>query len=181
MMQISLIVPLHGDTGYARELHKYVYEYWKPHHVKEIIYVKSDVNNHLPELNSQGNIKTYTFAGATNCACLEAGAFEATGDVLFFVRPGTFPSPHYYKLIQECIQNYGPAGILIKGSSVVFWQRLQAILPLCCVLLFMDTDNFFITRHLFHLNSRHVPIYKSSSFSKTIHQYAIAFNAKLVV
>lgn len=180
-MKISLIVPLHGKAGDIRELNRYVQGYGSYQSVKEIIFIITSCHDQeLPSLWKERKVKAITFAGATSKACLEAGAFEATGDILFFLKPGTFPRPQFDQLILASLQSNSKAGILAHASSSSLWQSIISRLPLRCALCFTKTDNFFTTRCLFHLKSKYLPRRPSGSFSQAIRQFAVSFNAAIV-
>jgi hypothetical protein len=178
---ISLIVPLHGHAAYAHALISFVRHNAEPQHVKEIVFINTLPNQQLSLPEEENKVKVITFTGATTIECLEAGAFEATGEVLFFIQPGTLPLAHFDKVILDFVQSREQAGILRNTSSSLWLKKLKSRLPTSFVLRFVKADNFFITRRMFHLKSTLQPIQKEFvSFSESIYLYAVSFRAKLV-
>ncbi|MCJ8163213.1 hypothetical protein MKJ04_00055 [Pontibacter sp. E15-1] len=178
-MKISVIVPLHESVGYAQALLQAVRNNSSPAHIKEVIFVGASENLPLQQLEETGKVRVLVFAGAGHRACLEAGAFEAKGDVLFFVAPGTFPEKGFDTAILTTIHQR-QAGIVRRSLATGWVQWLTSVLPLRCLLCFIKTDNFFSTRWLFHHKSKRVPRRQTVSFTQLMHQYAIAFGAQVV-
>lgn len=183
-MDISLIVPLHGEGNYAQELTAYVNATCDSQNVKEIIFISTDNNtdnNRQLLLLREKKVKAFTITKAANGACMEAGAFEASGDVLFFIKSGTFPVLNFDKIILACLQKKkGKAGVFQSASTPKIWQTFIKLLPVWYVFCFMRVDNLFTYRYLFHLKSKLLSRQKPDSFSSLIQKYAVTFNAKLI-
>ncbi|MFD2515799.1 hypothetical protein ACFSRY_18145 [Pontibacter locisalis] len=180
-MRISIIVPLSGEKEDTGEACRYLQYYATYQTVKEIIFISTkDQCSKLAVLDKEPKVKTLRFAGASKAACLEAGAFEATGDILLFLNPGTFPRPHFDQLILESLQNNNKAGVFAQVATDSVWNKIMAKLPLRCALCFMRVNNFFTTRHLFHLKSRQLSRHYSDTFKQVFHRYAISFKATLI-
>lgn len=179
-MKISIIVPLKGEASYACELEKFVKGNSQPQNVAEIIFISTVESMQLHKLGKEQKVRTLIFAGATSSDCLEAGAFEATGEILFFIKPGTFPAAHFDASILASMQRKARAGILRNGSPGGWWQQFSSMLPIGCVLCFVKADNLFTTRRMFHQKGKLLPRNEGRSFSRLIHQYALCFQAKVV-
>jgi hypothetical protein len=100
--------------------------------------------------------------------------------VLFFLKPDTFPAINFDTTILASLHKTIKAGILENTQSGGLLNRLKLLLPLRCVLCFIKADNFFISRHLFHLKTKFTPRKEVGSFAGLIEFYALAFRAKLV-
>ncbi|MBF8965494.1 hypothetical protein I0P70_19750 [Pontibacter sp. FD36] len=180
-MQISLIVPLEEKEGAIQELSRYVNGCAASPCVKEIIFIRTNGGHALPPyLGNAPKVKTLLFSGTTKADCLEAGAFEATGDILFFLKPGNFPGPQFDQLILASLQNNTKAGVLVQPDRGSLWRKIMAKLPLRCALCFITVNNFFTSRQAFHLRSRQDTTRKYGTFRQVLHQYAVSFRATLV-
>ncbi len=180
-MQISLIVPLQEKEEAIQELCRYVKCCAASQIVKEIILIRMNGDQVvMPYLGNTPKVRTLLFSGNSKSDCLEAGAFEATGDILFFLKPGLFPKPQFYQLILASVKNKTKAGVLMQPDRGSLWWRIRAMLPLRCALCFTSVNNFFTSRQAFHLKSRHYSLQKYGTFSQVLHQYAVSFKATLV-
>ncbi len=179
-MSISIIVPLNEETMYAQTLFEYVTENSQPVTIKELIFVCTQKNQLSQEWDQVEKVRVLTFEGASHAGCLEAGAFEATGDVLFFLAPGTFPESNFDAAILSSIQLKFRAGVLGEIPKRAWLRRLWKLLPSWCLLCFIKSDNFFTTRRIFHKKSKLMPKKQFSSIMQLFHQYALVFRAQVI-
>ncbi len=177
---ISVIVPLVGKAAYVNELLKYVEENCKGDYLQEIIFINTTQCEQVHNLKGKKIVRVLDFAGASFSKCLEIGAFEATGDVLFFLKPDTFPALNFGNIISASLRKKIKAGIIEKVASKGISQWLKYFLPLRCVLCFKKADNFFITRQLFYIKTKYVPRKEIRSFATLIEVYALVFKARLI-
>lgn len=180
-MKISMIVPLRGEEEDLNKMCSYIHCYSTYKTVKEIIFINTKGHYpKLPCLNKDSKVKVLRFPGASSMACLEAGAFEATGEVLLFLMPGTFLKSHFDQLILASLQSNRIAGILTQFSTNSVWQKVVAKLPLCCVLCFMSINNFYTSRLSFHMKSRPLSSKYAYTFRQVFYQFAVCFNATII-
>jgi hypothetical protein len=177
---ISIIVPLVDKIADATKLIDFVEENCQKEYLQEIIFINTTQNELVYKLRDDEKVRICNFLGASFSKCLELGAFEATGDVLLFLKPGALPVINFDTIILASFRNAVKAGILKSAFSGALLNRLSFFLPLRCVIYFIKADNFFIARRLFYLNTKYVPQKELRSFTSLIEMYALMFRAKLI-
>ena len=136
--------------------------------LEEIIIINGFEDSNLIKLAEKSHAKLYVFKNSDHKLKAEAGAFEAKGEILYFIKPGYFPPKDFeariicaVKLKNELGSLYHPwiAGIC-KFCNQTWMDRM--------VIFFSPMTNLFIRKNVFYRTGGLKYDGKTSSFKEFI-------------
>lgn len=148
-MKISIIVPITGDQTYLANLRSIIKESVPATHVAELILVKEFDPDGLGMVAEKPEAQLYIFHKTSLSQKFEAGAFEATGDIYYFLMPGYLPPLDFaIRIIRACVSHKELGTLSGKWTVQLFsflpFQVLEKIF-----LHSFSIDNLMISRNLF--------------------------------
>lgn len=148
-MKITLIVPITEDHRYLTNLRAIIEASVPAPHVAELILVKEFDPNGLGKVAEKPEAQLYIFHKTSLSQKFEAGAFEATGDIFYFLMPGYLPPLDFaIRIIRACVSHVELGTFPGKWTS-----RLFSFFPFRVLeKIFFHTfsiDNLMISRNLF--------------------------------
>ncbi len=149
-MKISIIIPSQNDTEYLRDLLVFLYKHTLPTHLQEVIIVNNFEDENLTKLAEKSHAKLYFFEGSSHRLKAEAGAFVATGEILYFIKPGFFPPKNFDRRIIKAVNLKKELGSLYHPfiAYCCKWMNLKQMDRL--IFFLSPMSNFFIKKKLFH-------------------------------
>jgi len=148
-MKISIIVPTENQETYLLSLINYIRLHTNDEQLEEIILVNSFEDAGLEKIAEKSHAKLYIFKSAKRGKRSEVGAFEAKGEILYFIKPGHFPPPDFAKRIIKASEKKLCLGT-VKSSLLYFlcksmrWDTLDRL-----VVATLPLNNVFISRKLY--------------------------------
>lgn len=151
-MKVSIIIPAHNEEKYMRDILDFIRRNTSDENIEEIIIVDAFRKKNLVKVAEKAHAKLYLVRNPDYKFCLDAGAFVASGDILYFIKPGCFPPPRFDdKIIHAVKTKYLSGGFLVKTRNRNMFQRLICMIINCGFSFsHIGKNSFFITRGLFH-------------------------------
>jgi len=167
-MKISIILPAQVNTDYMEKILPYLKANVSSDQLEEIIIIKGFEDGNLVKLAEKAHAKLYLFKNSNHKLKAEAGAFEAKGEILYFIKPGYFPPKDFAERIIRAVKLKNELGSLYhpriaricKFCNLVWMDRM--------VIFFLPMTNFFIRKNIFHLSGGLKYEGKTSSFHEFI-------------
>ncbi|WP_373496630.1 hypothetical protein [Aquiflexum sp.] len=167
-MKISIILPAQHNTDYMGKILPFLTANVSEEQLEEIIIINGFEDSNLIKLAEKSHARLYVFKNSDHKLKAEAGAFEAKGEILYFIKPGYFPPKDFaeriicaVKLKNELGSLYHPwiAGIC-KFCNQTWMDRM--------VIFFSPMTNFFIRKKVFYRSGGLKYDGKTSSFREFI-------------
>lgn len=151
-MKVSIIIPACNEEKYISDILRFIRANTRRENIEEIIIVEMFNRPNLVKVAERAHAKLFLAINPDFCFGLEAGAFEATGAVLYFIKPGCFPPPDFDERILHAVKTkYLTGGFRIRTESRNYLQRILCMLTNCGSLrLLIGNSSFFMTRRLYH-------------------------------
>jgi glycosyltransferase involved in cell wall biosynthesis len=151
-MKVSIIIPTNNEEKYIADILQFIRANTRSENIEDIIIVDAFNRKNLVKVAEKEHAKLYMVRNADYHFCLDAGAFESKGDILYFIKPGCFPPSNFDERIIHAVKTkYLTGGFLVKTKNGNFFQRMVCMF-INCGFSFSQIGNnsFFITRGLFH-------------------------------
>jgi glycosyltransferase involved in cell wall biosynthesis len=179
-MKISIIIPSQNNTEYLSKLLIYLKANISEYQLEEIIIVNDFEDKQFKKLAEKSHAKLYVFKDSNHKLKAEAGAFEAKGEILYFIKPGHFPPKDFaeriiaaVKLKYELGSLYHPlVGRICRFCNWVWMDRL--------VIFFSPMHNFFILKKTFLCYGGLRYDGQTSSFSKFLKKKEFRLTSGLI-
>lgn len=113
-MKISIIIPTYNEEQYIAELLEYIDIHTKKRNIEEIIVVDSFSTDNTIKVAEKAHAKLYLSKPRDTKTQMEIGAFQAKAEVLYFIKPGCFPPPHFDERILHAVKTKYMTGIIGK-------------------------------------------------------------------
>lgn len=113
-MKISIIIPTYNEERYISELLEYIHVHTQKRNIEEIIVVDSFSTDNTVKVAEKAHAKLYLSKPRDTKTQMEIGAFQAKADVLYFIKPGCFPPPHFDERILHAVKTKYMTGIIGK-------------------------------------------------------------------
>lgn len=134
-MKISVIVPDSQDPLYHDRIYQYLLKITPKHVLTEIILISEYHHSQLISLDKRKSSQFFVKKGMNPSQRLEAGAFHAKGDILYFLSEGYFPPKDFIKRIEMAVQKK-----LEVGTHAPIW-----IYRLCQLMPFIILERILVT------------------------------------
>jgi hypothetical protein len=179
-MKISIIIPSQNNIEYVGELLIYLNANTSEDQLEEIIIVNNFEDRQFHKLAEKSHAKLYVFKDSNHKLKAEAGAFEAKGEILYFIKPDHFPPKDFaeriiaaVKLKYELGSLYHPlVGRICRFCNWVWMDRL--------VIFFSPMHNFFILKKTFLCYGGLRYDGQTSSFSKFLKKKKFRLTSGLI-
>lgn len=148
-MKISIIVPITEDHQYLSNLRTIIKASVPTPHVSELILVKEFDPDGLGMVDEKPEAQLYILHKTSLSQKFEAGAFEATGDIFYFLIPGYLPPLDFARRIIRASLNHKELGTFpgkwtLKLFSCFPFQLWEKVILYACRI-----DNLMISKNLF--------------------------------
>ncbi|MEO5643849.1 MAG: glycosyltransferase [Bacteroidia bacterium] len=151
-MKVSIIIPAQNEEDYIARLLKYIRLNTKELNVEDIIIVDTFQRDNMIKLAEKEHAKLFLCKQTELRMLFEVGAFEAKGEILYFIKPGCFPPPSFDEKIIHSVERR-----FLSGAFRVRLIGANFFLKLFCHcfhsgISFSRTSqtSFFITKRLFN-------------------------------
>ena len=151
-MKISIIIPTYNEEQYIAELLEYINIHTQKRNIEEIIVVDSFSTDNTVKVAEKAHAKLYLSKPRDTKTQMEIGAFQAKADVLYFIKPGCFPPPHFDERILYAVKTKYMTGIIGKKrwSDKVYLSLSKFFACLSGKIATTSIQTRFIMRGAFH-------------------------------
>lgn len=111
-MKISIIIPTYNEEQYISELLEYINIHTHRRNIEEIIVVDSFSTDNTVKVAGKAHAKLYLSKPRDTKTQMEIGAFHAKADILYFIKPGCFPPPHFDERILHAVKTKYMTGVI---------------------------------------------------------------------
>ncbi len=151
-MKISIIIPTYNEESYIAELLDYIDVHTKKQNIEEIIIVDSFSTDNTLKIAEKVHAKLYLSKPRNPKMQMEIGAFQAKAEVLYFIKPGCFPPPHFDERILDAVKTRDLTGV--PGKQIKL-NKVHLIFNKFCARFNLqfnrnNIQTLFIARGLFH-------------------------------
>lgn len=148
-MKISVILPANSDAEYLEAIYRHILEFVPSQNLAEIIQVHELDDRRLVKIAEKAHARLYLFENSRLPDQFEAGAFHATGDLLYFILPGYFPPEDFASRIIAAARKHQSLGThqskwLINCCQMLNSKRFENFL-----IRLIPIRNLWIHRGLF--------------------------------
>lgn len=151
-MKISIIIPTYNEESYIAELLDYINVHTKKRNIEEIIVIDSFSTDNTVKIAEKAHAKLYRSKPRDPKIQMEIGAFQAKAEVLYFIKPGCFPPPHFDERILHAVKTRYLTGVPGKETTLnkvhLLFNKICARFNIQFTRSGMQT--LFIARGLFH-------------------------------
>lgn len=151
-MKVSIIIPSSNEEQYIADLLQFIRANTNPMNIEDIILVDTLSRKNLIKVAEKAHAKLFLTKNSDFRFRLEAGAFQANGEILYFIKPGCFPPYGFDERILHAVKTkYLAGGFRVKPHNRTLWQRLICMVINCGFSSSsVGKTSFFMTRNLFH-------------------------------
>jgi hypothetical protein len=90
-MKISIVIPSSNEAEYVGKITDFVMLNAKPENIEEIIIVEAFNTTGIVKVAEKSHAKLYYNLYGNSVSQMDIGAFQAKGDVIYFIKPGCIP------------------------------------------------------------------------------------------
>ena len=151
-MKISVVIPSNNEAPYVEELVSYIKSTAKAENIEEIIIVESFDTRHIIKVAEKSHAKLYYNLLGDKVVQMEMGAFQAVGEVIYFIKPGCTPPSGFDVRILKHIQEKYAMGCFDFETNVAD-NILKIIYKKLCGLFckdFFQANSFFVLNKLYY-------------------------------
>jgi glycosyltransferase involved in cell wall biosynthesis len=179
-LKISIIIPSNNDHAYLDRLLFFLKENTAKENLEEIIVVNSFEEDNLIKIAEKAHAKLFVFQNSTHRLKAEAGAFEAKGEILYFIKPGHFPPPYFSNRIIDAVKLKKELGSIYHPwiGSICRFLNLQSVDKL--VMFFLPMTNLFVQRKIYFKAGGLKYDGKTLSFGRFIKKKQFRFSTGIV-
>ena len=103
-MKISVVIPSNNEAEYVEELTAYIKAHSKPVNIEEIIIVESFKTKHIVKVAEKRHAKLYYNLHENTELQMDMGAFQAKGEIIYFIKPECIPPVGFDERIIKFIE-----------------------------------------------------------------------------
>lgn len=151
-MKISIVIPSSNEAEYVGKITDFVLSNSKPENIEEIIIVEAFDTTRIVKVAEKSHAKLYYNLYGNSNSQMEIGAFQAKGDVIYFIKPSCIPPIGFDERILSYVQEKYTLGCFdydigpFDGYFVRFYKKI-------CSFFFKDTfqaNSFFVLSKLYY-------------------------------
>lgn len=109
-MKISIIIPSSNEAAYVEELIDFIALNSKRENLEEIIIVESFNTSKIIKVAEKSHAKLYYNLYGNHNSQMEMGAFQAKGEIIYFIKPGCIPPRGFDERIIKFVQTKQAVG-----------------------------------------------------------------------
>jgi glycosyltransferase involved in cell wall biosynthesis len=151
-MKISVVIPSSNEASNVDKTIDFIKLNSNPVNIEEIIIVEACKTKPMVKVAEKSHAKLYVNHYGNRSSQMEIGAFQAQGDVLYFIKPGYIPPISFDERILKYVQeksNLGHFDYDISSSDSIFTGTYKKIIRLMPIESF-QAKSFFIMRKLYY-------------------------------
>ncbi|MBI3518498.1 MAG: hypothetical protein HY062_03965 [Bacteroidetes bacterium] len=151
-MKISVVIPSNNEAIYVEELIAYIKSTTQSENIEEIIIVESFDKRHIIKVAEKSHAKLYYNLLSDKIVQMEMGAFQAVGEVIYFIKPGCIPPSGFDIRILKHIQEKYSMGCFdfeTSESDNIFKIMYKKLCGLLCKDFF-QANSFFVLNKLYY-------------------------------
>ena len=151
-MKISIVIPSNNEAGYVEKLTDYIRNNSNPNNIEEIIIVESFQTQHIVKVAEKSHAKLYYNRFCSVNSQMEMGAFEAKGEIIYFIKPGCKPPAGFdERIIKYVNEKYVMASFdyVVESSDNLFLKYYKKI----CSVFFTNvtkSNTFFVKQKKYY-------------------------------
>jgi glycosyltransferase involved in cell wall biosynthesis len=151
-MKISIVIPSSNEAEYVEKLTDFIKNNSAPDNIEEIIIVETLSTKRMVKVAEKNHAKLYYNLSGNSLSQMEMGAFQAKGEIIYFIKPGCIPPLGFDKRIKKYIQEKQSMGCFdyeIDVSDALFVKIYKRI----CSFIFKNnfqTNSFFVLSKLYY-------------------------------
>lgn len=151
-MKISIVIPSNNEAKYVEQLLDFIKHNSTPENIEEIIIVESFNTKRIVKLAEKSHAKLYYNLCANRNSQMEMGAFQAKGDIIYFIKPASTPPAGFDERIISFAQEKYAIGCFddeVQDGDNLFIRFYKY---LKCVLFtnLKHANSFFVTSKLYY-------------------------------
>ena len=148
-MKLSIIVPLTDDQGYLDSLRSIIQISLPQGHSYELVLVKEFDPSGLHKVAEKPEAQLFMYPKSSLSQKFEAGAFQAKGDIFYFLMPGYLPPFDFASRIIKACENDMKVGTIPGKWLQRFCWCFSSIRLEKIVINLLKVNNLMISRTLF--------------------------------
>lgn len=148
-MKISVILPATSDTKYLEAIYRHIQQFVPSQILVEIIQVQELDDRRLVKIAEKSYARLYLFENSRLPEQFEAGAFHATGELLYFILPGYFPPEDFASRIITAAKKHQSLGSHQSKWLINCCKKLNSIRFENFLIRLIPIRNLWIHRGLF--------------------------------
>jgi hypothetical protein len=151
-MKISIVIPSSNEADYVGKITDFVKSNSNPDNIEEIIIVEAFNTNRIVKVAEKSHAKLYYNLYGNCTSQMEIGAFQAKGEVIYFIKPGCIPPIGFDERILNYVQEKYALGCFdydVNPSDGFFSKLYKRI----CSLILTDSfqaNSFFVLSQLYY-------------------------------
>jgi glycosyltransferase involved in cell wall biosynthesis len=151
-MKISIVIPSSNEAEYVETLIDFIKSNSKPENIEEVIIVEAFNTNRIIKLAEKSHAKLYYNQLANSAIQMEIGAFEAKGEIIYFIKPGCVPPAGFDERIIKYVQEKHAMGCFdfdMLDSENIFIKFYKKVYSHLFKGAF-QANSFFVLSKLYH-------------------------------
>lgn len=152
-MKISIIIPSNNEANYVERLINFIEGNTEKSNIEEIIIIESLNTKKIVKVAEKSHAKLYYNAQGTISDQMEIGAFQAKGEIIYFIKPGCIPPTNFDKRIIKYVEDKYAMGCFDMDRFKLKWNLIHKVYSLFAQLFPNDaskTGSLFILKHFAH-------------------------------
>ena len=151
-MKISIVIPSNNEAHYIETLIAFINKNSNSENIEEIIIVESFSTKRIIKLAEKSHAKLYYNLINDKLTQMEMGAFQAKGEIIYFIKPGCIPPAGFDVKIKKYASEQYAMGCFdyeVKKMDNVFIKLYKWF----CRLIFKDimqAKSFYMISRLYH-------------------------------
>lgn len=151
-MKISIVIPSKNEAEYVDQLLNYIQKNSNQSNIEEIIIVESFNTKQIVKVAEKRHAKLYYNLHGSTELQMDMGAFQAKGEIIYFIKPDCIPPKGFDERIIEHIENEHAMGCFDNDKNNT-GSFIKFLITKICRILFKDTfkvTSFFIVSKLYY-------------------------------
>jgi len=151
-MKISIVIPSNNEAKYVEALIEYIRTNSSPKNICEIIIMESFETKRIIKLAEKSHAKLYYNQLNDENVQMEMGAFQATAEVIYFIKPGCVPPKGFDERILKYVKEKYEMGCfdfeysLMDSSFKCTYKSIKAFF----LRDLKSPKSFFVLSNLFY-------------------------------
>lgn len=151
-MKISIVIPSNNEAHYIEELIKFINEHSNKENIEEIIIVESFSTSRIIKVAEKSHAKLYYNLLGDKTTQMDMGAFQAKGEIIYFIKPGCIPPINFDIRIKQFINERYTMGCFdyeTKASDSILIKLYKWVFS-CLFKDLLQAQSFYMINRLYH-------------------------------